>query len=336
MSKSTGSFSSPLATAYQATVERRALRIIDDPRVAEARVRARELMAAHPLAARPGAAAGIDRVLDKWLVQLTLQTIGGDVSAPGFIWGTNLTDYHWFGRDFPGSAAAIDCPDNIYRNAGLEGAVQYQVTGQVLAGGPAQFTFQLTRHPEGDGFAINDDSMKDLGALHMLTSRDMDIAADGRFSISLDSAPAGGRRNHIQLPAGRLYLLVRDSLSDWRQVANRIDIRRTGGAALPAPMDDGAIAAATAGYLPGFVDFWLRFNDGFNGRPAVNTLVPPYGRTGAWGYAAACRFHLNDDEAMVVTVRDGDADYFGVQVADTWMIAPSPTGHIASYNAAQT
>lgn len=32
---------------------------------------------------------------------------------------------------------------------------------------------------------------------------------------------------------------------------------------------------------------------------------------------------------------DGDAEYFGMQMADTWMIAPSPSRYLASYNRAQ-
>lgn len=335
--KNNAPFVSPLATAEQAAVERQALRILasHSPALDQARDQARALMLAHPLAVRAESAARIDNALDKWLVQLLLQTIGGDLSAPRFIWGTNLEPHRWFGWEFPGSGAGIDCPDNIYRNAGIDGAMHYEVTGKVNANGPAQFTFQLTRHPEGLGFAVNDDSMRDLGALAMLTHRDLEIRADGTFSITLDGEPAGNRRNHIQLPPGRLYLLVRDSLSDWRQTPNQLSIRRTGGAALPAPLDDDAIACLCADWFPGFVDFWLRFNDHFNDNPPVNTLVPPYGRTGAWGCAAACRFHLNDDQALAIRVTDAGAEYFGMQMADIWMIAPSPSNHIASYNRSQ-
>lgn len=213
--KNNAPFVSPMATADQAAVESQALRILASYGAVldQARDKARTLMLAHPLAALPETAARIDNALDKWLVQLLLQTLGGDLSAPRFIWGTNLDPHRWFGWEFPGSGAGIDCPDNIYRNAGLDGAVHYEVSGRVHANGPAQFTFQLTLHPEGMGFAVNDDSMRDLGALAMLTHRDLDIAADGSFRISLDSEPAAGRRNHIQLPPGRLYLLVRDSLS---------------------------------------------------------------------------------------------------------------------------
>ncbi|MFA5547021.1 MAG: hypothetical protein WDA10_00640 [Porticoccaceae bacterium] len=328
---------SPLATPEQAAVERQALRILAEhgELLAAARQRARELMLAHPLAADPETAGRIDNALDKWLIQLLLQTIGGDLSTPGFIWGTNLDPHRWFGWEFPGSGAGIDCPDNIYRNAGLDGAVHYEVTGRVAANGPAQFTFQLTRHPEGLGFAVNDGSMRDLGALAMLTHRDLDIAADGSFRLTLDDTPAAGRRNHIQLPPGRLYLLVRDSLSDWGQVPNQLAIRRTGGAGLPAPLSDRELAGRTAEWFPGFVDFWLRFNDHFNGNPPVNTLVPPYGRTGAWGCAAACHFQLGDGEALVITLNDAGAEYFGIQMADAWMIAPSPSNHLASYNRTQ-
>jgi hypothetical protein len=328
-------FISPLATEDQAEAERRAMTIAVTDEVLSARQPARTLMTEHPLAKLSEARARIDRALDKWLYQLILQTIGSDLSHPRFIWSTNLARYRWFGHEFPGSGAAIDCPDNIYRNAGLDGGIRYEVTGKVNEPRPSQFTFQLTRHPKGDGFAVNDDSMRDLGALQMLTSREMDIADDGHFRITLDNSDADGRRNHIRMPEGELYLLVRDSLGDWRQIPNDLEIRRVGGSALPPPLSDADIASRVAGYLPGFVDFWLRFNDNFNGRPDINTLVPPYGRTGAWGYAATCHFRLRDDQAIVATVVDGGADYFGVQMADTWMIAPSPTEHISSYNKTQ-
>ena len=107
---------SPMANVDQQQAELLALEIINSSAVSMARTRARTLMERHPIALTLDGATQLDYSLDKWVSQLALQDVGRDLSTPRIIWSTTVAPYAWMGHAFPGSAAAIDCPDNIYRN----------------------------------------------------------------------------------------------------------------------------------------------------------------------------------------------------------------------------
>ena len=200
---------------------------------------------------------------------------------------------------------------------------------------PAQFSFHLTPHPGSDGFWTTDD-LKDVAGFQMLTNDDLDIAEDGTFRIVLGQEPVNGRRNYVYMPPGKKIVLIRDTLSHWKQIPNALSVRRTGGESLPdKPMTEQELVNVTAAGLEQNIAFWLRFIGNFHATSKPNMLVPPYGRSGAFGYASAGKFNLKDDQALVITVADGSARYSGMQVSDLWGIAPSPIEYLASYNQSQ-
>ena len=80
----------------------------------------------------------------------------------------------------------------------------------------------------------------------------------------------------------------------------------------------------------------MRYIGNFHINSSPNTLIPPYGRSGAFGLASAAKFNLADDQALVITVKTGNADYMGMQVTDLWGIAPTPIETISNYNRSQT
>jgi hypothetical protein len=54
--------------------------------------------------------------------------------------------------------------------------------------------------------------------------------ADGSFTITVDSTPADGRPNHLQLPSDATLIAARNTLSDWNtQVPMSLSIERVGG-----------------------------------------------------------------------------------------------------------
>lgn len=326
---------SPLANELQNQVEKQALRIMASPKVRAAREKAREVLLAHPIAKLPDARARLEGVLDERLAFLTIQNIGSDIAIPRIIWFTNISDYSWFGHHFPGSAAAIDCPDNVYRHATINGSSHYEVIGKKRALHPAQFCFDLTDHPGVDGFAMTD-NFQDIRGYQMLTTDNMVFEADGSFRITLDPLPANGRTNHIQtLPDRKFMLIMRDTCSDWRQSPNELTVRHIGGAPLPSPMGEQELIDLTADNLAYHQEFWLRFMDHFpNSGP--NIMSPAYGRTRALGFAAVGRYELRDDQAMVIQIAPCTARYVGMQLTDAWMIAANPRKHLGSYNPSQT
>jgi hypothetical protein len=80
------------------------------------------------------------------------------------------------------------------------------------------------------------------------------------------------------------------------------------------------------------VRYWLGFKDWFLETPNDNQLVGPRGREGGWGYLAGGRFKIAADEALLVTIHDGGAEYTGFQIADPWTMSPNPAYRLVSRN----
>jgi hypothetical protein len=148
----------------------------------------------------------------------------------------------------------------------------------------------------------------------------MDIAPDGSFTLTI--GPQGSGRNHLKTAPGPMTFLARDVLADWGQAPVSLEIRRTGGPDLPPPGDEAALGRRLAAELPDFVRFWAAFTDRWLGGVADNEIVGPAARDGGWGYLAAGRFDLAEDEAIIVTTRDADARYSSVQVTNPWVVMP--------------
>jgi hypothetical protein len=196
---------------------------------------------------------------------------------------------------------------------------------------PAQFSFMLIRD------ADLTPSGADNTVLAGLNSRDMRIAADGSFTVTIDAEPANGRPNHLQSQPGALIrMLIRDTCSSWLQNANELQIKRVSGPPPGPTPDKAAIAKGVAKKLSGWVSGWLAYISNLYGPPADNVLVPPSGRTGGWGYISFVRFNVADDEALVMTIDDGGAEYCGGQITDVWGILTDPQDYLSSYTALQS
>lgn len=317
---------SPLATAEQRAAEALALRVVETPQVRQAREAARLRLLADPVARTPDGVVGLDRALDQWTLELAMREANGDPDRPSMVWAVDNTPRTWFGHTFPGAAVAVDNPDNVNREAVVDGASTYEVRGRY--GDPASASFNLMVVSQVPGGGIGKQGS-------VLTNKDIEAATDGTFTVTLDARPPGRRANHIQLPPGRSWLISRDSMSDWRQTPTALSVRRLSGPAAGPPITEAEVVKRTAEGLPAFAETWARFKDDFYGSPPPNTVVGPNGREGGWGWLAGGRFRLQPDEALVITVTNGGAAYTGFQVADPWTIAPDPIRHTSSLNKSQ-
>jgi hypothetical protein len=321
---------SPLATTQQRDFEDLVLKLLADPRVHAARTKARTLLEASPIAKLPGSAERIDHTLDVWVTSLAYQQANADPSRPLITWNTNASSYTWFGHTMPTAAISGDNPDNVYRHIPIDGSARYVIRGKLQPMNPAQFMFELVRHaditPTG----------KDNIVLSVVSSRDLDIAADGTFSITVDSDPTTGPNHLKSQPGPLLRIIVRDSLSNWRQSPNALTITRTEGPPIgPAPTAE-VLAGQVADQLNGWVSGWLRFVEQLNRTQPENVLAAPYPRNGGWGYLSMVRFHLSDDEALVAKIDDAGAEYAALQATDAWTIAPDPEKFVTSYTTRQS
>jgi hypothetical protein len=323
-------FKSSLATPEQRTAEQMVLRIMADPRVRAARDRARGLLEANPLAQLPDGKARLEHALEAWTCFLAFQEANADPAHPLVVCTPTNSTSTWFGHTVPAAGGSVDNPDNIYRHIPIDAAARYEVHGQLRPLHSAQFTFQLLHHantiPVG----------KDNTSLGVLNGKDMLIGADGSFSVTIDSQLANGRLNHIQSPPGPLLrLLIRDTLTNWLQSPSVITVRRVAGPSAPR-VDESAVTGRVAEQLYDWIGGWLNYISQWAGPPPENTLTPPHGRAGGWGYISPMRFRLADDEAMIVTIDDAAAEYGAIQLTDVWTMATDPQKFVSSYTSPQS
>jgi hypothetical protein len=323
-------FKSVLATPQQRDAEQMVLRILADSRVQAARNRARELLESNPLARLADGKARLEYALGAWSCFLAFQEVNADAARPLLVWTPTNCANTWFGHTAPPAGGAIDNPDNIYRHIPIDGSARYELQGQLRPMHPAQFTFQLLYH---DGTIPTGNDNTSLGVLN---DRDMSISADGSFLITIDADAANGRRNHIQSSPGPLLrLLIRDTVTNWLQGPNEVEVTRVAGPAAHA-VDEATVTARVADQLYDWVGGWLRYISNFAGPPPENALIPPYGRAGGWGYISPMRFRLTDDEAMIITIDDAAAAYASVQLTDVWTMATDPQKFLSSYTSVQS
>ena len=124
----------------------------------------------------------------------------------------------WYGQDVPGSRILYDNPDTVYRFMGVNGASSYVITGRFDGDVPADTTFSVLTGLTGNTASV-------------LTKDQLVLGADGKsFTITVDSSPANGRPNHLQLTSDSTLIATRNTLSDWNsEQPMSLEIQRVGG-----------------------------------------------------------------------------------------------------------
>lgn len=230
------------------------------------------------------------------------------------------------GRRIPGSRWGIDNPDSVYRVIPISGDERYEIRGRV---GEHRMTENY--------FTLWDANM---GTVAVLNGRTMQVDSDGSFTITVDSDPAGGRENHVQTTAEAHEFYIRDVLLDWgRDDPNHLEVQRLGGPpATPARTRDEQ-AEATAAMMAYFADFTGKLSHGVYKMPANHfNLAWSADKAGAMRNQVYVmgRFDLAPDEAFVVDLNDGGAEYFTVPLSNIWGTTLDIVDRTGSLNKAQS
>jgi hypothetical protein len=230
------------------------------------------------------------------------------------------------GHRIPGSRWGIDNPDSVYRVIPISGDERYEIHGRV---GKNRMTENY--------FTLWDAHM---GTVDVLNGRTMQVDSDGGFTISVDAEPANGRPNHVRTTAEAHEFYIRDVLLDWgRDDPNHFEVQRLGGPpGTPARTLDEQ-AEATAAMMADFADFTGKLSHGvYKMAPNHFNLAWSADKVGAMRNQVYVmgRFDLAEDEAFVVDVSDGGAEYFTVPLSNIWGTTLDIVDRTGSLNKAQS
>lgn len=233
------------------------------------------------------------------------------------------------GRRILGSRWGIDNPDSIYRVIPISGDERYEIRGRVGAHRMIENYFTLWD--------------AQMGTIDVLNGRTMVVDSDGYFTITVDSSPADRRTNHVQSTAAAQEFYIRDVLLNWdRDDPNHLAVERIGGTptgSLPPPRTLDEQADATAAMMAYFADFTGKLSHGIYKMPPNHfNLAWSADRVGAMRNQVYVmgRFDLAPNEAFVVDVSDGGAEYFTVPLSNIWGTTLNIVDRTGSLNKAQS
>ncbi|MBJ7356161.1 hypothetical protein [Nocardioides sp.] len=314
----------PVATAEQHAHELAALELFEHPtvRAAYAEVAATWLGRAK---ASEAMRAVFEPAFEEVMFSAAVWSSNQDPLRPKVTTITRL-EHQVEGRRVPGSRWGIDNPDTVYRVIPISGEERYEIRGRVGANRMTENYFTLwDAH---------------MGTVDVLDGRRMHVEADGSYVITVDSGPAGDRPNHIRSSPEAHELYIRDVLLDWgRDDANHIAVERLGAAPTTPALTLDEQAEATARMMAHFADFTGKLSYGMYKAPQNHVnLAWSADHTGGLRHQVyvAGRFVLRPDEAFVVNVSDGGAEYFTVPLSNIWGTTLDVLDRTGSLNKAQS
>lgn len=280
--------------------------------------------------------------------------------------------HSWNGQNAGGTRIWYDNPDTVYRFTGINGASTYHIQGKVAGYDPADPSTHPTSANTNFSVltGINGVTAANLNGEELSIRDDGTFT----IVVSPDGAPANPEKgmNYIQAPANSTILATRNTLGDWNtETPMTLTIEKTagppsslfsqiGGFAIPVigeTVVKNPLLMSLVSIVPAFDRAPLLLSSaetailmlvtGINGE---NTYMSVATATGAPNVLSqpqhnaqflstqlqsAGYFQLKDDEAMVITVDPGDAEYFVVPVTNDWTITGDTRNQQTSLNNSQ-
>ncbi|WP_110803677.1 DUF1214 domain-containing protein [Mycolicibacterium setense] len=280
--------------------------------------------------------------------------------------------HSWNGQDAGGTRIWYDNPDTVYRFTGINGASTYEIEGKVAGYDPADPTTHPTSANTNFSVltGINGVTAANLSGEDLSIRDDGTFT----IVVSPDAAPANPEQgmNYIQAPSNSTILATRNTLGDWNtESPMTLTIEKTdgppsslfsqiGGFAIPGlgqTVIENPALMSLVSVIPAFDKVPLLLSStetallmlvtGISGENTYmsvatatgtpNTLSPPQHNAQflSTQLQSAGYFQLKDDEAMIITVDPGDAEYFVVPVTNDWTITNDTRNQQTSLNNSQ-
>lgn len=214
----------------------------------------------------------------------------------------------------------IDNPDNFYRSANVwnpDGAHIYKITGN--RGTTADFLMETFYGPDPKG------------AIAVLEDEEMDMDANGDFEVYLSAERKEYMKNWMQLEKSDriLALIVRSNHAEWdKEKHGDVFIELVGKSGVPSNNTnrEGLIQRINNAQqvLERQGKFWPNF--AWKMTLMKKNTIMKFKTTGEIGIlsqkSAYGYWQLEDDEALIVKLKEVDAGYCGFQTINFWGSSP--------------
>jgi hypothetical protein len=300
----------PIATKQQREHELLALSYYQHPEIRAAREEIRNywLALAKPSAVMLGC---FDDSFEEVMFGAVIWALNQDPLYPKVITITRLP--HRLGDTaIPGSRWGIDNPDSVYRVIPISGDEAYLIRGRVAA-----------QRLVENYFTLWSPTMQTVG---LLSGHDLEVDAEGYFTISVDSSPANGRANHIQAPPDAHEFYIRDVIFDWQDDRpNELSVERLGGEPTRPPFTEREQLDRIKAYMHKWATNTTRWNRQALDRP-VNAFDFVIDRDSDGALRSQIyimgHFALPDEQhALLLDVDMGGAAYFIAPITNIWGIS---------------
>lgn len=317
----------PTATADQRDLEALALKVLQTPEVQFAKAQAANRLKVLIGKDVPEEAwQSFDNTMEEWAFGFALRAANSDSGHPRVLRHLFAPAHQWFGMAVPGNhGIGGDNPDNIYSIIPIDPYSRFEVIGHhhsASVDAPFQIVSNLSLST----------------TLSMLEWQDIKVRGDGSFVVSIDPEPANGRPNHLQTSPDALYLLIRDTMPAWGDVPNHYSVKRL-DSPLAKPMSLEQITKRAALWIINEIPsahYWQAMVN----QLAENQFTPAFvtGKVGGMFTArmSYAKLHLRDDEAYVITVKNGRADYRGLVLMNFWQHSVDYGNRLTSMNDSQS
>lgn len=280
--------------------------------------------------------------------------------------------HSWNGQNAGGTRIWYDNPDTVYRFTGINGASTYKIEGKVAGYDPADPSTHPTSANTNFSVltGINGVTAANLNGEELSIRDDGTFT----IVVSPNGAPANPEKgmNYIKAPANSTILATRNTLGDWNtETPMTLTIDKTagppsslfsqiGGFAIPVigeAVVKNPLLTSLVSIVPAFDRAPLLLSSAetallmlVTGISGENTYMSVATATGAPNtlsqpqhnaqflstqLQSAGYFQMKDDEAMVITVYPGDAEYFVVPVTNDWTITNDTRNQQTSLNNSQ-
>jgi hypothetical protein len=247
-----------------------------------------------------------------------------DPTRPAVTW-VEAPPHTWFGTAVPGARYAADNPDTIYRQVPIDGGSSYLIEGRFAASRPASSVYQ----------AVADPLLPAPVSGGQIDGRSLAVQPDGTFVLTVGPEQPERPANHLTTAGSATQLFLRDTVGDWStQAAPVLSVRRLSGPPLAEPPTLDDLVAKAVGDLRTSGRQWIDFYIvGILFQPPANVAPPPVHAAGI--HRSSGHFHLNPDQALVVTVDPADAAYVSLVLYDVWSVSVNYWSHQTSLSGAQ-